>query len=199
MNTIWSEIEAIFQAKNCLSWFELNPGASQEEIRALEEHLGVALPPTLKELLAIHNGQNAGFGMFFGLQFLSTSGIKEQWDMWVSLENDGLNEELADMMSSKPEGYIKPLYLNRQWIPLTHDSGGNHIGIDYDPDVKGILGQMIIFGRDDDEKKLKAASFDAFMRRFIEELKTVQWEVTEDGWKFFDKEHRIHYHDWARS
>lgn len=195
MSRFWNEIEKILVEKGCLEAFKLNPGASQEEISALEKHIGLQLPRALRELLAVHNGQDSGFGLFFGLHFLSINGIRTNWDNWCSLEGDGLNEELQDSMSSKPEGFIKPLYLNRKWVPLTHDYGGNHIGIDYDPDMKGTSGQVIAFGRDDDEKKLKARTFEEFLSLFAQQLRSVQWEITANGWQIHAPYNR-HYHDW---
>lgn len=195
MSRFWQEIETILLEKKCLDAFKLNAGASQDEIASLEKHIGLQLPSALKEFLAVHNGQDQGFGLFFGLQFLSTSGIRTNWDNWLSLENDGLNEELQDSMTSKPDGFIKPLYLNRKWVPLTHDFGGNHIGIDYDPDIKGTSGQIIAFGRDDDEKKLKAKTFEEFLSKFSQQLRSVQWEVAAEGWQLKAPYNR-HYHDW---
>lgn len=36
-----------------------------------------------------------------------------------------MNADCADFMPSRPEGYVKPLYTNRLWIPLTTDGSGN--------------------------------------------------------------------------
>jgi cell wall assembly regulator SMI1 len=195
MSRFWNPIKTIVMERGCLEAFKLNPGASKEELFALEKHIGFQLPSALREFLAIHNGQDSGFGLFFGLQFLSTNGIRSNWDAWRSIEGDDLNKELQDSMSSTPEGFIKPLYLNRNWIPLTHDLSGNHIGIDYDPDIKGTLGQIITFGRDDDQKKLKAKTFEEFLSLFVQQLCSVEWKVTANGWQISAPYDR-HYHDW---
>lgn len=200
MSRYWAEIEAILREKGALDAFRLNPGASPQALRDAEAELGVELPAALKELLSVHDGEvdELGTGLIFGLPLLSTGHVLGQWQVWKSLVDDGMNEALADSMSSRPEGVIKPMYLNPRWIPLTHDGGGNHIGLDYDPDVRGTVGQVIIFGRDEDEKKLLAPSFEAFLARFVHELRTIHWAVTADGWSFADGAHRGHYHDWPR-
>lgn len=195
MRNYWAEIEAILLEKQCLDMFKLNKQASQGEISMLEAHIGLQLPSSLKDFLSVHNGQNQGPGLLFGLRLLSTSDIRTNWDLWRSLESDGLNEELQDSMSSKPEGFIKPMYLNRRWIPLTHDHGGNHIGLDYDPDSQGTSGQIIVFGRDEDEKKLIAKSFDEFITIFIEQLRSVQWSIDAYGWQI-EAPYNGHYHEW---
>lgn len=196
MSAFWTEVREILMAKRMLSKVNLNPPASRDEIISLERHLGVDLPQSLVQLLATHNGQDSGFGLFFGLHFLSISGIKYNWDNWHVIENDGMNEELADAMSSKPEGVIKPLYANSKWVPFTHDFGGNHLGLDFDPDKSGTLGQVITFGRDEDVKKLKANSFDEFAIQFIGQLKNISWEINDQGWVFDEEKYRTHYHDW---
>ena len=196
MNSPWIEIEDIFRSKNCLHALGLNGGATNDEIAALEEHLGLSLPAAFKSFLAIHNGQGNGQGLFFGVAFLSVDAIQQNWNNWVALEQDGLNEELSDSMSSRPEGFIKPLYLNRKWIPITHDYGGNHIGFDFDPDVNGTPGQIIAFGRDEDEKKLKANSFGGFIELLVKQLRTIDWQITQDRWQINSKEHDVHYNDW---
>jgi cell wall assembly regulator SMI1 len=196
MSHHWDQIKAILREQGCLEEFRLNPGASPTELRELEAHLGVELPAAVKEFLSVHDGEDdSGPGLVFGLPLLSTRDIRMQWDTWKSLEDEGMNETLADSMSSRPEGYVKPLYLNPRWIPLTHDGGGNHIGIDLDPDVRGTVGQVIIFGRDEDEKKLLATSFEEFLTLFIHQLRTIDFRVTADDWSV-DEKYGGHYHDY---
>jgi cell wall assembly regulator SMI1 len=198
MSEAWTRIEGLLAERNVLPFLKLNPGASAAEIAAVEHHLGVTFPEEFRRLLLIHNGQDSGCGLFFGLQFLPLSEIKSNWDMWRSLDGDGLNEELADSMSSQPPGAIKPLYMNRGWVPFTHDYSGNHIGIDYDPDTQGIPGQIIAFGRDDDVKKLKADSFSHFLTTFERQLANLTWTITEKGWRVSDEGYNRHYHDWPK-
>lgn len=155
------------------------------------------MPESFKSFLAHHNGEDDdSCGLIFGLRFLSCEQIKSNWDAWLELEGDGQNEEYAESMSSKPEGVIKPLYQNRNWIPITHDFSSNHIGIDFDPDTQGVTGQIIAFGRTDDEKKLKAHSFEEFVDIFISQLHGIDWTIGVDGWSFTEKKYDSHYHGW---
>ena len=57
-----------------------------------------------------------------------------------------------------PEGAVDPAYINPRWIPLTHDGSGNHIGLDMDPWPGGRVGQIILYGRDEDVKTVLAPS-----------------------------------------
>ncbi|MCO1335742.1 SMI1/KNR4 family protein [Microbulbifer sp. OS29] len=176
MKDSWGAIkEKLFQL-GCNKKIDLNPGCSEAEIDALEQHVGVALPADLKEFLSVHNGQFfRGLGLFFESQFLSTSDIAQRWDSWRELDEEYMNEDCADYMQSNPDGYIKPLYTNKSWIPLTFDWAGNHMGIDFDPDTKGVPGQIIAFGRDEDTKLLIAENFSDYISKFILALDTASW------------------------
>lgn len=128
----------------------------------------------LKQMLMIHDGQ-AGFGLLFGNQMLSIAEILRQWQGWREIEADGMNEDCAEFMQASPPGVVKPMYTNARWIPLTHDGGGNHMGLDFDPDAGGAEGQMIAFGADEDTKYLLARTFDDFMAKALEWIQQSRW------------------------
>ncbi|WP_275897127.1 SMI1/KNR4 family protein [Stenotrophomonas sp. G4] len=67
------------------------------------------------------------------------------------------------------------MYSNARWIPLTHDGGGNHMGLDFDPDAGGAEGQMISFGADEDTKYLLARTFDDFVAKALEWIQQSRW------------------------
>ena len=177
MEEQWNRIRDRLATLGCLPDMALRPGAAQAGIDALEEHLGVQLPEAFRQFLRIHDGQDGqdGAGLFYGNQLLSVTGIRDAWDGWRDLDEDEMNADCADSMGSEPEGFIKPLYCNRGWIPFAHDGGGNHIGIDFDPDALGTSGQIIAFGRDEDTKRLLAPSFDAFIDDGIAWLDRAVW------------------------
>ena len=66
-------------------------------------------------------------------------------------------------LTSKPERAIKKKYFHIKWIPLISDFGGNYIGIDLDPDINGVKGQVIIFGRDEEDMIVLANSWNEFL------------------------------------
>lgn len=176
MEEYWKTIETKLIAFNCLDTIKLGSSASTQSLIELEAHLGVELPESLKAFLSIHNGQDeTGVGLVAGAQLLSTDGIRRCWNDWREIDEAEMNEDCADFMASEPEGTIKPMYTNRKWIPLTHDWGGNHIGLDYDPDINGVTGQVITFGRDEDTKRLLASSFEEFIQNFVASLDRAVW------------------------
>lgn len=58
---------------------------------------------------------------------------------------------------------MDPAYTNPRWIPLTADGSGGHIGLDLDPWPGGRVGQIILFGRDEDVKIVLAESLAQFL------------------------------------
>jgi cell wall assembly regulator SMI1 len=157
----------------------LNPGATPAEIAQFRTTTKLTVPPDWTELYAWHNGQSEeAQGLFYGLRFLPLEQVLADIELWADLVD--MNEEMQDSMSSKPDGCIKKLYANPKWIPLTTDYGGNHIGIDLDPDVRGRVGQVIVFGRDEDEKKLAASSLSEFLELITKQLESGNFLVDED-------------------
>jgi cell wall assembly regulator SMI1 len=171
----WSEIEEVLTSLGCIENMRLRNGADPEVLELLEEHLGVTLPESLKEFLKVHDGQERGPGFAESGYFLSVEGIRSNWDMWRGIDEEEMNKDCADLMASAPEGFIRPMYTNRRWVPLTSDDGGNHVGLDFDPAELGGLGQIIVFGRDEDTKRLLASSFEDYVELLLSWLKSAKW------------------------
>ena len=136
--------------------------------------------------------------MFFGWVFVPIESIAQNWQTWHELQD--MNRDMAESMSSYPKGHIKNLYTNDRWIPLIDDFGGNHVGIDLDPDVKGIPGQVIIFGADEDEKRLIANSFTEFLEKYLFWLKNKQWQIDDSGeWQIDDRDYQKFFYSYYRT
>lgn len=174
MEQMWDRIERRLAELGCLEAMALRPGADPQAIAHLEQHLGVALPDAVRRFLAIHDGQD-GSGLMFGDTLLSVAAIERQWNGWRELDEAEMNADCADFMASEPAGVIKPMYCNPAWIALTHDGGGNHVGLDFDPDTLGQPGQVIAFGRDEDTKRLLANSFSEYLENTIAWLERARW------------------------
>lgn len=142
-------------------WFpehykHLNPPASEDEISHLETVLGYEIPEDMKTLYRLNNGESEeGLGIFYGLRFIPLYEVEQHWLCWKKIIEDGL-EDFNEFCTSNPEEIIQRVYANEKWIPLIYDWGGNHIGIDLAPGTKGCVGQIINFGRDEDDKYVLA-------------------------------------------
>ncbi|RQQ21957.1 molybdenum cofactor biosynthesis protein MoaA [Burkholderia stagnalis] len=138
--------------------------ASDEDLRALEAGLGVALPEAWRESLRLHDGQEAGrTEPFAGETLLSARQILAQWSIWHELVARG---DLADC-EGEPEPGIRGDWYNLKWIPLTHNGSGDHLCIDLDPDEGGRIGQVIRVWHDSPEREHVAESVGEWLARVV--------------------------------
>lgn len=72
--------------------------------------------------------------------------------------------------SSTPENAIRKIYFYYKWLPVFSDYSGNFIGIDMDPDVAGTKGQVINFGRDEEDMVVLAENLESFFDKILIEL-----------------------------
>lgn len=150
---------------------DLRSPASSAALDALEELIGYQLPAELRELWLLHDGQlspeERGLGLLGGLVFLSIEGVQLEWLNWRKRREETSVDEMAElsMLSvSVPEGVIRPEYTWPGWIPVGKEVlQRNYLGIDLDPGPLGTSGQLIIFGRDEDEKTLIARCLGDFL------------------------------------
>lgn len=78
--------------------------------------------------------------------------------------------DFADNIGSWPEGAVKKKFFHHLWVPVFKDYGGNFIGIDLDPDVKGRKGQVLVFGRDEDPQFVVAEDLDRFFTLLLDRI-----------------------------
>jgi len=178
----------------------LNPPATEAELRQAEEELGFPLPPELRELYQIHNGEKEeGTGLFFGLPFLSLDGMLSERRVWAELEEE---YALEGGHHSVPAGWIKERYINRRWLPISKDWGGNNIGVDLDPDEHGLAGQVINFGRDEEVKYVIARQVRHFLQFIRDTAKAGNYTIVQEedyrSWSY-GRDGAVHFLDAIRN
>jgi cell wall assembly regulator SMI1 len=167
---------------------ELLPGATDAELAAFEDVVGVGVPAELRELWGLCGGQatvDAGVGVFPGLDFLGPEPAAKEWLMWRSLREESTAEELAELSSfatSRPVGAIALSYSCAGWIPVWRfATAPDYIGIDLEPGPTGTVGQIITFGRDQDDKVVVAESLVAMIEFFASAAESGQLRVVAEG------------------
>lgn len=166
--------------KNYTNWLKnrvpnfgnaLNPGATITEIEHLKQYFDFELSLEIQTLYQLNNGEQMShpLGTFLGFTFLPIPFLLTQWKDWVTIaeEMDWADDYFG---SSFPKKAIKIQYCNPKWIPIFYDFGGNYIGIDHDPDEHGTYGQVINFGRDEDDKFVIANNLTTFLKFVIAEI-----------------------------
>lgn len=164
--------------------------ASAEKIAEVERVTGHALPEGVKEVWWLNDGQKAtmiastandAIVCIPTLSFLSTELAIAIWREWDKLRRtDKGIDELQSCGRSPEEGVVQPLYTHPGWIPLWSDpTGADYIGVDLAPGPKGQSGQIINFGRDEEEHRCYAPRFEDLLQILIEEVESGAWPASE--------------------
>lgn len=141
----------------------LRPPASDASLRALEETLGRPLPSELVALWKLNDGQRGEQpGVVAGFQFLPVEAALTEWRKWAELRaahTPRQLKELGSLATSLPRGTIQRAYTCEGWLPLWKEPlEGNYLGVDLSPGGRGTIGQVINFGRDEDDKAVLVPS-----------------------------------------
>ncbi|MGI2329089.1 SMI1/KNR4 family protein [Planococcus sp. YIM B11945] len=174
----------------------LNEPASVEEIGKVEQEIGVDFTEELKELYRIHNGElSEGPGLFFGMAFLSLTAMLNEWRFSSETADAELAHEIPSY--SVPAEVIKERYSNKKWLPIAHDYGGNFLAVDLDPGPKGVYGQIINYGRDEEVKYVVAYSVKDLLEFISKTIESGFYTIDEEMWSYSHVEDR-HFLDALR-
>jgi cell wall assembly regulator SMI1 len=121
----------------------LGPGATSEQLNALQTALGIPLPDDLRELLSWHNGQDDESAGFF----------REHWYLMSTHEIEAAWRELT----AKPESGWR-----RAWIPFLEDDRGNYVSLDTDQPG----GSVREYWEENPERPTVASSLAAWLQEF---------------------------------
>jgi len=186
--------------------YTFNPPAKDEELEELERLVGVELPCTYRQLYRWHDGENGDrCGHIYGMPLLPLARVVREWQCWSDVLADFGGNRYAITAGAWPEGSIDPAYINPCWIALTADGSGNHIGLDLDPWPGGRMGQIILFGRDEDVKVVLADSLGRFLEWVADLLEGGNFRLDVETGVPLLRDFRLleppsdHFHDGART
>jgi cell wall assembly regulator SMI1 len=140
----------------------LNPGATEDDFKELEELIKREIPHDFKLFYSIHNGQHVEEkGLINADELMSIEGICSVWKTWNELLEEGIN------VKSTPDKGVKDNWWNPFWIPVTYDGSGNNICMDLDPAEGGLSGQMIAMWHDSDHRNIVSHSFEEWISAYV--------------------------------
>lgn len=169
----------------------------EEHIALIEKELGFQLNDELKEWFCILGEAKYGIdGFLMGVEPYSIDEMYSEWKGWREFDAD---EELNDSQyySSYPAKKIKCRYTNPKWIPLGHTYDSNYIGVDLDPDVEGTVGQIIDFGRDQNEKTVLASSIADYLQKMVR-FQDEMFVLEDEEGDYYINNEETHAIDWAK-
>jgi len=73
------------------------------------------------------------------------------------------------------------------WWPLAEDGGGNHLMVDLDPPPGGTVGQVLVAGPDEDERRVLAPGVGAYLAALLDaDLDPPDADQLADGVAWWD-------------
>ena len=155
-------------------------GASEEELQAFEERLGIRLPSDFKALYNYKNGSK-----YFSILpcvidqrelTFSLMSLQEIETCKKYLQNrDALLTEFPDYFSSQDlenmhDSRIKPYLFNKKWLPFAQYCDSCYLMLDFDPDQEGQEGQIICYIHDPDQVIYAAKSLTNLIEGIMDEI-----------------------------
>ena len=184
--------------------YKLNPPATEAAIGAFERLIGFELPRGYHQLYRWHDGENDDrSGHIYGLPLMPLEWAAQEWKTWGQILAEFNGNRYVIPGGAWPVGAVDPAYFNPRWIPLTVDGSGNSIGLDFDPWPGGRVGQVIIYGRDEEVKVVLAESLGKFLGWIARLLESGNFRLDADG-KQRLRDFRLktppadHFHEGAR-
>lgn len=203
---VLARLDAWYAANLPLPQYGFNPPATDAQIDAFERLIGLQMPQSFRDLYRWHDGDSdEHWGHIYGHPLLSLERVVAEHRLWKDILEDFDGDPYAIPGASWPEGAVDPAYINPAWLPLTIDGGGNFIGLDFDPWPDGRVGQVIIFGRDEDVKVVLAESLGQFLDWVAGLLESGNFELVpaagEEPLQSFQLKQPStdHFHDGART
>ena len=185
--------------------YVFNPPATDAQLDAFEQALGFEMPRSYRQLYKWHDGENDDrWGHIYGLPILPLERAAADWQQWKSTLAAFDGNRYPVVGGAWPEGAVDPAYTNPAWIPLTNDGSSGNIGLDFDPWPGGRVGQVILFGRDEDVKVVLAESLGQFLNWVAELLESGNFRLKVAAGETVLREFRLkeppadHFHEGAR-
>ncbi|WP_083847419.1 SMI1/KNR4 family protein [Deinococcus gobiensis] len=136
LTTVLSRLDAWYLEHVPAIHATLRPGLTDPELDAFERRNELRLPSAFRALYRWCDGQDWSVGGVLGLNFLPLNQVEQERYLWRDIA-DG---EHADMNVTiytvgHPTGAIREQYAQRDLLPFLSDGGGNHVALDFAPDL----------------------------------------------------------------
>lgn len=136
-----------------------NSAATDDQIKALEAHIGYTLPSTVKDTLLTYNGQVNHSAWYF----LSTEEIANEWDyqrkIWSEYDPSVYGSE-ANIIKHEAPWHPK-------WLPFMSNGSSGIVAIDMDPAIHGTYGQIITVYDNGTVSSVLSESYADFLNKLV--------------------------------
>ena len=179
-----NEIERLKTSRIVLGLgFEPAPGASLEEIQAVEEELGIKFDDNLRDMYLYSNGSRIK-DWFVVSEYLACSfySLEVAWERVLSLLRMDANGELWSHIDEERDERIQPkIWHAKKWFPFADSGVGTYVHFDGWPTDKGDYGQIVVYQHDPDTVYYAARNFLDFFCRSNDTIERyVRGEMDDD-------------------
>ena len=202
---VLARLDAWYEAHLPPDKYVLNPPATDKQIDAFESIVGIEMPQSHRQLYRWHDGENDDrWGHIYGLPILPLKRAAQDWLQWQRTLAAFGGNRYPVAGAGWPEGAVDPAYTNPRWIPLTGDGSSGNIGLDFDPWPLGRVGQVILYGRDEDVKVVLAESLGQFLGWIAQSLESGNYLLKAAPGEDILRQFRLmnpptdHFHEGAR-
>jgi cell wall assembly regulator SMI1 len=173
LSSLWADYKGWLAENVPDGLANLAPPATLRQLKALEKAIKLQLPAELAAFLQLNNGHLNPIACCAipGLEFLSTKRIAEQWKNWEEFREGETPDGLAslDNHSRALDPGVLDRYTHPGWIPAFKDvSRADYLGFDMAPAPGGTPGQIINFGRDEDEHFIAFATLTELLEYWLD-------------------------------
>lgn len=152
---------------------------------ALEMLGGRAGSEALCELWSLTGGQweETILGVFGGTQLLGPKACAHERARWDKLlDESGMAQPTWDRSFSLDPEAVRDVYFSSGWFPVLREPlEANYLAVDLDPLPGGNPGQIILCGRDEDDKCLVCRDLIELLDRMTDECVAGRWVYDPEG------------------
>lgn len=179
VEAVWKDVERWLEDNAPKARAVLRPGAAPDAIDRLEVAIGLPLPPELRALLALHDGQRVPpfLGTVAGFLLLSCEEAARIWREQGELLDAG---DLA-RPGRCPDETVQPVWWSKRWIPFAEGGGGDLLCVDLGPGPRGLTGQVLRFWHDGEQRAQLAPGVEALLASFLADLRRGVYRVNDLG------------------
>lgn len=173
------------------------PGA----VADAEAVFGREFPAALRALYALADGQLADHPRAPGphpevatslfpatYRFVPLAEATREYRVWV----DAVATVGSDFVTVRAGDPVRARYWDAGWWPLAVDGGGNALVVDTVPEPGGTVGQIVVAGPDEDERRVVGTGVGDYLRRLIAAGPQVDDAVVDPAdrsYRFWDAAH----------
>ena len=157
----------------------LAPVASERDLQVFERTISAKLPTDVRQSYLRHNGSA-------GVRLLSVVGegewvtLTEAARHWTFFQEIRPDLEAGGFLET-PKGPMKKVHISAGWIPISDNSGGDHLCVDLDPAEGGKVGQLFSYWHEYGAWRIVAPSFTVFLERLLNHLARGRYAINKQG------------------